>query len=829
VRRIVTILAFIPGLALSAQAQQKPVVDTIPVLPARVDSLHQAPAVQPAPQFWKGWFGELDAKAGATAIFPAELDPLKKNRGFLFNGNAMVSAWSDKDQFTFVAGGNNTNEKSSELSESDSGPDTTGQGLTTAAQAGINYYTVRLKDMETAATLNYKFTNTDTGTNSELNEFQEEEFMSTSSNTSGNKRSHSVSLDGSLKRDKGNMLLNVKPVIRFVNSTAMNSSDSWTMSGQIVDIPDEEWQRWQEEEKQRKEEEERWWKEEMQHMQGQDMEHWQEEMMHRDQHPYERMTRRGWAYYSNNSTSNNNDVANDFTAQVNADMTLRQLAGKKGRDLRFTFNAGYDVGGGTRDESSELWTSSDHESRMMHYDISSNAARLGGAVSYTEPLAPAWTLTATADASWTGSNSLRDASDNNGRNDLFSSVSNANNIKQKYDVTSQYKFGPQSWVSFGGMLTGMLNETYSKSKGVEDTTGENDWYWFVTPTAKFQHVMGQDRFTASVSGNTQRPGTTQMLPVLDLRVPSRPGIGNIYLRPYSAANLNTGWSRSNKERSTTLNVSLGGSLNFNPIIYARWYDSKKVQYAVPVNSRKPGFTATLSANYSMPLDEDKYWTLTAAGSAKYNSSTSYQARSALPGIDKTSFDYSSFMASFWGDDESGKNFYDGTSGFDESITRMFQPSANVSVRFKRAGYDFLAGASTLGRISRYSLNPDINVNTADTRLYVSGAYASKGGLDVKSSFAYVFYAGYSEGFGLPELQWNAEASQKWGDFVFSFKAFDILNQTRNLTHSVTANYEEDTYRLNMGRYFLLGVKWCFGKADASHNQRARQAMKAMGL
>ena len=56
---------------------------------------------------------------------------------------------------------------------------------------------------------------------------------------------------------------------------------------------------------------------------------------------------------------------------------------------------------------------------------------------------------------------------------------------------------------------------------------------------------------------------------------------------------------------------------------------------------------------------------------------------------------------------------------------------------------------------------------------------------------------------------------------------DILNQTRNLTHTVTANYEEDSYRLVMGRYVLFGVKWNFGKMNAGHSARAQQAAMNM--
>jgi hypothetical protein len=61
------------------------------------------------------------------------------------------------------------------------------------------------------------------------------------------------------------------------------------------------------------------------------------------------------------------------------------------------------------------------------------------------------------------------------------------------------------------------------------------------------------------------------------------------------------------------------------------------------------------------------------------------------------------------------------------------------------------------------------------------------------------------------------------------KIHDILNQTRNLTHTVTANYEEDSYRLIMGRHVLFGVKWNFGKMNAAHSARSQRAALDMAL
>ena len=180
------------------------------------------------------------------------------------------------------------------------------------------------------------------------------------------------------------------------------------------------------------------------------------------------------------------------------------------------------------------------------------------------------------------------------------------------------------------------------------------------------------------------------------------------------------------------------------------------------------------------------------------------------------------MAEFWGN-AAGDRFYGGLSGFQESKTRTISPSAGISVKYNPERWSFSLGASTGGRIARYSLNPQANLNTMDTRFTASGSYTTRHEFEFVSDLNYVFYRGYAAGYGQPEWQWNAEISKNIGAFNLSVKVYDILDQTRNLTHTVTANYEEDTYRLVMGRHILFGVKWNFGKMNAAHSQRARDA------
>ena len=58
-------------------------------------------------EYEKGWFGNLGVKAGTTLGEKAEENPLRDDRGFLWGGNALVSAYTEKDQVTVIANAQN--------------------------------------------------------------------------------------------------------------------------------------------------------------------------------------------------------------------------------------------------------------------------------------------------------------------------------------------------------------------------------------------------------------------------------------------------------------------------------------------------------------------------------------------------------------------------------------------------------------------------------------------------------------------------------------------------------------------------------------------------
>ena len=712
-------------------------------------------------EYEEGWFGNAGIRGGTTLSGDKADEPLRDNRGFLYSGNALVSAYTKKDQITVIANAQNVDD--SNVSVAYIGDDgeiqMLNQGISAASQLGVNANTVRIKDVESTVSVNYKYSDTDSGSQSERTTFQEDGNLASSTTDAGKQYWGTLNANMELKKETGKVWFHVRPSFRYSKEETRTANTSETLrEGSFV----------------------------------------------------------------NNTENNTNGMQDSRSTGLSADATLREIGGKDGRTLRLGIDSGYDWNSGQSNETSILKMLSGQDIRTMRYDSKGNNSQLSGSLRWAEPFGEKWKTNANLSISSSKRNSVRDAFDAAGKNEFYSSVSNNNYITQEYGLGAQYSFGEGSYVSFSGTMNGNLNETFSKSYGIETVTGKDEWIWFFLPRFEIEHSVGNDRFDFYFSSYNLRPNQSKMIPVLNIGNPSRLSMGNIYLKPNTQTYVQGQWSRNNKEKFSTFMMYVYSQITSSPVRNAQWYDASGVMYSIPVNTRKPTISFDLNVSYMTPLDKEKVWTLALSAYVDYNSSASYQARTVLPALDKDSFDYAAFMTDFWGDD-SGDRFYGGKSGFSESRTRSITPNGSLSFRYNKNGLSAELGSTLQGRIARYSLDPEANMNTLDTKFSARFSYLTKNQYEFNTYVSYNLYKGYPTGFNQPELQWNGEISKNIGAFNLSVKVNDILNQTRNRNYTVTDNYEESTYRLIMGRYVLFGVRWNFGKMNASHSQRAQQA------
>ena len=110
-------------------------------------------------EYTEGWYGNAKLGGGST-LNPDKGNSLIDDRGLLYNGNAMVTGYTEKDQVIFIGNAFTAIEPGAGVayysSGSTSGDFSSLGGLNSTAQAGINYNTSRIKDMESTLSVNYK-------------------------------------------------------------------------------------------------------------------------------------------------------------------------------------------------------------------------------------------------------------------------------------------------------------------------------------------------------------------------------------------------------------------------------------------------------------------------------------------------------------------------------------------------------------------------------------------------------------------------------------------------------------------------------------------------
>ena len=711
-------------------------------------------------EYEKGWFGNIGLKGGAP-LKDKEDALLRDGRSPLYAGNVLASGYSEKDQLTLIANAQNFDDSGIIFVVSDEFGDYTymNEGLSTAYQLGANFNTSRIKDVESTVSASYSFSDTDSGTKNLRTTRLDGGDLVSDDTRSGKTYAQKFSSQMEFKKETGKVRFRINPNFGYTRRDANQvNTTEASQAGAFV----------------------------------------------------------------NSSDTRIHTLETEVYTSLSSSVTLRDLWGKEKRNLRLNLYGVYNKEDGTDSQSTALRLKTGTEDRRLDYTNANKDAQLSATLTYVEPLGKKWSLSTHASVEFQDSRRTRDAFDALGRNDYLSSATHNHSLDQDYGLRLQYSFAESSWIQASLSAEGILNEVTARAYGNDSVSGFNEWNWFLMPDISLEHDWGLNRLSFDFSTYSVQVSSSLLLPALNTADPTRLSLGNVYLKPSTNSYFRIYWSHDDRERFQTLMFDLSGTLRSRPTVHAQWYDPDGILYMIPVNAVKPAARFWASGSFTTPLNRKKTWSLSLNAGLDYESATSFLARRTVQSPDKEAFDYTAFMAGFWGD-ATGDRFYGGQSGFDEYRTSLFQPNARISLRLNQEKYSLEFGARTYGRIARYTPALDIDQNTLETSLTARGSFTTRHEFEFESDLSYVFYKGYSPGYGLPEWQWNASVSKNVGPFNLSITAHDILNQTRNLRHTVSANYVEDSYRLILGRYILFGVKWNFGKMNAAHSQRAQDA------
>jgi len=189
--------------------------------------------------------------------------------------------------------------------------------------------------------------------------------------------------------------------------------------------------------------------------------------------------------------------------------------------------------------------------------------------------------------------------------------------------------------------------------------------------------------------------------------------------------------------------------------------------------------------------------------------------------DKAEFAYSAFHDHYF--DANGKMNSDWNSDFLDNTTRSLGFTERLRATYRSDDVEVIVGGRTRMSKPWYTVNAAVDATWANQ---VSGSFkwtVGQSGFEVSTDANYNWYRGYTTDQP-SEFVWNASISQQ----VFkrrgtiSLKAYDILDQAKNLTVTDTANYHEEVRNNTLGRYIMLSFTWRFGNfGKAGEQMRGR--------
>ena len=325
-------------------------------------------------------------------------------------------------------------------------------------------------------------------------------------------------------------------------------------------------------------------------------------------------------------------------------------------------------------------------------------------------------------------------------------------------------------------------------------------------------------------GRSAQPATSQLMPVPDNSNPLAVSFGNPYLKPYFNHNLRGRFSYSNKKTFTSVNAFFRGTFVNNPIVGSTWYDAAGVQYSMPVNG--PG-SVDVGGRISLntPVLTKKLMLMSHTRLA-FQKSSSYIGSSFddMSGYyDKSTglFDYESFHSDI--------PDIDADPRFALNTVNTYIAVERVRLTYRIDALELSAGARTRMLASRYTLETAQATTTWNNQIESSLNWTAPKGFGLVTDVRYNWYNGYVTPQE-SEVVLNAEVTKLLfkDRCTLSVKAYDILNQAKNLTVTDASNYHLETLNNTLGRYVMLSLRWRFGNFGEGM-QKMRGSMGRRGF
>ena len=524
--------------------------------------------------------------------------------------------------------------------------------------------------------------------------------------------------------------------------------------------------------------------------------------------------------FNSNTGYNKNWTASGF-------LLFRQRLGKPGRTVSVMFNYNFSNNNLAGFNQSRTTTFDDPENPLneivnQRYDQNSKNTSFSARAVYTEPLGHDFYLEANYSYSYNNSKSVKDTYNSGGvpesnldedrthlaydyDGEVFDPTY-SNDIRNRYiNQSAGLNFMYQK-EKLRAQLGASVRptDTYNETNGEEYDSKVLNW----SPEAMLSYDIDDNTMVRMFYfGRSSQPSTSQLMPVPDNSDPLNVSLGNPYLLPYFNHNIRGNFGYTNKDTFTSINGRFGGSFVQNGIVNAQWYDDSGAQYSIPVNGPVSGSVdARLMIN--SPFSRESKFSIFSMTFARYNEGSSYIGKTGAFDTatyydpETAEFDYDQFHEDF-----SSK----GSEMFTRNRTQTVSFTQRLRFTFRSDLVELNVGGRTRYSKSWYTITSSNQKATWNNQVDFSMNWTFPKGFGLVSDLNYNWYNGYTTPQE-DEFVLNAEISKLLfkDQFTLAVKAYDILNQSKNLSVSDASNYHLETRNNTLGRYIVLSLTYRFG-------------------
>lgn len=318
--------------------------------------------------------------------------------------------------------------------------------------------------------------------------------------------------------------------------------------------------------------------------------------------------------------------------------------------------------------------------------------------------------------------------------------------------------------------------------------------WNYAPFMRFRYKFSKSRsLNLHYNGRSSQPSMTQLQPVPDMSDPMKIVIGNPELKPTFSHSLMARFQDFNMESQRSIMSMLNFNMTQNAIVSRTTYDQSTGAQTTTYNNVNGVWNAWGMMMISMPFRNKAWqWSNHLMVNANHNVGFNNGERN-----NSTAFNIR------------------------ESMGIAFRPD-NMEFEL-RPEYGLQTTHNSLKSVKGSNNNMTVHSYGAVFNAY----YRTPIDVILSTDLRFTGTSGYSQGYDSNQWMWNASISYEFlksKSLTVTLKAYDLLQQKKNIRRTVTANYIDDLDYNSLTRYFMVTVSYrfnTFGKGKEPNMDHGR--------